>query len=106
MSAGTTTVTTTGPGPWMLVNLNAFNEGVGLLVTLSTGGTMTCNVEVTGDNPRNPGFGTHVNLHDVLQGLTASKNSSLAYPCTALRLNPSALSAGASVTLAVVQSVD
>lgn len=101
----TKTVTTTGPSAWILVNLNTFNGGVGLLANLS-GGTGTYTIECTGQDPKLPGFGTIVNGMDNMVGLTASKNGSLLFPCTALRINPSVLSAGASVSLSVVQSVD
>lgn len=102
------TLTAVGVSPWIPINLNSFNGGVGLLVTLQSGtGTFGC--DVTGDRlvniPPNQ-VPTHINQHDVLKNLTASANSSLAYPCSAIRLNVSALSAGASVTLAVVQTVD
>ena len=100
------TLTGVGVSAWIPINLNAFNYGVGLLVTLQ-GGTGAFGCDVTGDKlvgiPSVPP--THINQHDVLTGLTASKNSSLAYPCSAIRLNVTALQAGASVTLAVVQTV-
>lgn len=100
------TLTAVGSTPWIPINLNAFNNGVGLLVTLQ-GGTGTFGCDVTGDKLVNipAQVPTHINAHDVLTNLTASKNSSLAYPCTAIRLTATALSAGATVTLAVVQTV-
>lgn len=103
---GVYTLTTTGPGAWIPINLNAFNQGVGILVTLQgTNPTCTYNVEVTGDRVTGPI--THVNLHDTMNNLTTSKNGSLAYPCAAIRLNPSALGGtNPSLTIAIVQAVD
>lgn len=99
---------TVGPSPWMLVNLNAFNNGVGLIANLS-GGTCTFNIEVTGQDPKLPGFGTIVNGMDNMTGLTASKNGSMQFPGTALRINLLASPAPTGspvVSLSVVQSVD
>lgn len=95
-----------GPTTWMLINLNAFRGGVGLLANLSAGGTATYNVEVTGQDPKLPNFGTVVNIMDGMGGLTGSVNNSLAYPCTAIRLNILSIAAGTTVSLSVVQSVD
>lgn len=100
------TLSATGVSAWIPINLNAFNYGVGLLVTLQ-GASGSFGVDVTGDKLVNipAQQPTHVNQHDVLKNLTASTNSSLAYPCSAVRLNVTALAAGATVTLAVVQTV-
>ncbi len=104
----TVTRTTVGPGPWMLINLNAFNLGVGLIATLSAGGVATYSIEVTGQDPKFPGFNTNplANGMDTMTNLTTSKNGSLAYPCTAMRINIASITAPASVSLSIVQSVD
>lgn len=93
------------------IDLRKFKFGVGLVLTFGTGATGTANVEVTGD-PLTQGDGSQVvsssgptnwNLHDVLQTKTASANSSLAYPCSAVRLNVVNV-AGGTITLSVVQA--
>jgi hypothetical protein len=43
---------------------------------------------------------------DNMVGLTASKNGSLQFPCTALRINIASITAPAAVSLSIVQSVD
>lgn len=100
MATNTITVTTTGASAAIPINLAKFHYGVGILVTLSDGGSATYDVEVTGDKAAD-GF-TRWNKHDVLQNKAASANSNLAYPVTGVRIKPSALSG--SLTLAVVQT--
>ena len=94
-----------GLSAWIPINLNAFKFGVGLLVTMSSGASLTYNVRCTGDrltDPANlPGTQTN-NLHDILFSKTASANSSLAYPCSAVQLQITVYGSG-SATLAVVQ---
>lgn len=102
----TQTRTVVGPGPWLNVNLNSFRYGVGLLANLSVGGTSTYSIEVTGQDPKLPGFGTIVNGMDNMVNLTASKNGSLQFPCTACRINVASITAGSSVSLSIVQPVD
>jgi hypothetical protein len=105
-----------GPTTPIRINLRRFKYGVGLLVTVPSGVTALVNVEVTGDPVDRTGGSSLVgagpypdtgprnwNLHDVLNQLTASKNSSLAYPITAIRLNPANVSGG-TVTLSVVEA--
>ena len=101
----TRSTSVTGPTPWMLINLNAFRGGVGLLANLS-GGAATFNIEVTGQDPKLPGFGTIYSIMDGMGGLSASANNSLAYPCTAIRINVLSITAPAVVSLSVVQAVD
>ena len=105
-----------GASSMIPINLRRFKNGVGLLVTFGTGATGTVNVEVTGD-PINAGSGgapvgnttgaslgpTNWNQHDVLQDLTGSANSSLAYPCTAVRLNIVNVTGG-TIYLSVVEA--
>lgn len=100
MATNALTVTATGASTAIPVNLARFHYGIGIVVTLSTGGSATYDVEVTGDDPAD-GF-THWNKHDVLQNKSASANSNLAYPVTGVRIKPSALSG--SLTLAVIQA--
>jgi ABC-type xylose transport system substrate-binding protein len=102
----TKSVTAIGPSAWMLINLNSFNYGVGLIANLSTGGTATYSIEVTGQDPKLPGFGTIVNGMDNMVNLNTSKNGSLAYPCTAVRINVASIAVGTTVSLSVVQGVD
>ena len=102
----TKTVTAVGPSAWLLVNLNTFNGGVGLIANLSTGGVATFSIEVTGQDPKLPGFGTIVNGMDNMVNLTSSKNGSLLFPCTAVRINVASITAPAAVSLSVIQSVD
>lgn len=95
-----------GASGWMLINLNAFNGGVGLIANV-VGGTCTYNIEVTGQDPKLPNFGTIVNGMDNMTGLTASKNGSLQFPCTAIRINILSVQTGTpTVSLSAVQSVD
>jgi hypothetical protein len=73
---------------------------LGLICTLSNGASLTYSVQVSADPPA--GGITHWNNHDVLVAQTASANSNILYPVTALRLNVTAYSSG-SVTLGVAQ---
>lgn len=100
MPAFVVTVSATGGSTPIPIDLRRFKSGVGLLVTFNSGASGTVSVECCGD-PIQTGL-VHWNPHDVLASLTASRNSSLAYPCTAVRLNPASLSGG-TVTLAVVE---
>lgn len=61
------------------------NYTLGLIATVSSGGSLTYTVQVTGD-PK-PSTNGNWNAHDVLTGLTSSANSNIAYPVTAIRLN-------------------
>lgn len=89
-----------------LINLNAFRNGVGLIANLA-GGAATFNIEVCGQDPKLPNFGTIWNILDGASGLTASANNSLAYPCTAVRINLLSIQSGSPVvTLSIVQAVD
>ena len=113
---GVSTVNAVGQGPAILINLNQFHFGVGLLCTLNLGNASAVNYGclVSGDRPtaipptQNP-F-THWNNHDVLNNLTASANDSLRYPCSAICLivnsvaTPGNVQWTGSVTLAVVQT--
>lgn len=102
MAAYAVSRTVAGPTTPIVIDLKAFKFGVGLLVTCTfgSGGSGSYNVEVTGDILEN-GL-VNWNLHDVLKGLSASANSSLAYPCTAVRLNVINVVNG-TINLAVVQ---
>lgn len=108
MASRQVSTTTAGATAPIKIDLRRFKFGVGLLVNFGVGAVGTVNVEVCGD-PTDAGSGSTVivltnwNLHDTMNGLTASKNSSLAYPVTAIRLNPVSLSGG-TVTLSVIQA--
>lgn len=112
--------------PWMQLNLNSFREGVGLIAVFRSNGianaTAAFSVLVCGQDPKLTAanviqangqfpFGTIYGLHDTLKNLVCAAsaalfqnfNSSLAYPCTALALNVTQLTAGADVSLSVIQ---
>lgn len=103
MASFTVSRTVAGATTPIVIDLKAFKFGVGLLVTTAfgSGGSGSYNVEVTGDDPT-IGF-TNWNLHDVLKALSASANSSLAYPVTGIRLNVINVTNG-TITLNVVQA--
>lgn len=73
---------------------------LGLICTVSGGASLTYSVQVTGDQV--PSSGGNWNNHEIITGQTASINSNIAYPVTAVRLNVTAYSSG-RVTLAVVK---
>jgi hypothetical protein len=118
-----------GQSPWMLVNLNVFRGGVGLITVFRNNGNVnaTCqfSVLVCGQDPKLQAanviqgqgqfpFGTIYGYHDTLKNLSVAApsasfvnfNSSLAYPCTALALNVTAITAGADVSLSIITVVD
>src|SRR3990167_361110 len=98
MTTKTITVTAAGASSAIPIDLKYFKYGIGLVVTIPAGSSATYDVEVTGDDPK--GALTNWNPHDILKNKTASANSNLAYPVTAVRLNPDAITG--SLTLAVV----
>lgn len=116
MPAYQVSASSSGPTKFIPINLKRFKYGVGLIVTIPAGVTANVNVEVTGD-PLSAGTGSQIagntvgvsvgafnwNLHDVLKAITVSTNSSLAYPVTAIRLNPISVSGG-TVTLSVIEA--
>ncbi len=102
MAWDTVSVTDTNASTIIPIKLRSFNYGVGLLVTFDAGTTGNVDVQVTGDE-LNLAAPTHWNKHDVLFNLSASKNSNLAYPVSAVRLKASSISGGA-ITLQVVQA--
>lgn len=65
---------------------------LGLICTLSSGASLTYSVQVTADQV--PSTNGNWNDHDVLTGLTASANSNIAYPVTAVRLKISSYVSG------------
>ena len=94
------------------LRLNTFNQGVGLIVTISAGANLQADVWCTGvDDITQANYWTttpvtgYWNLHDILNTLTTSKNDSLAYPCVAVLLQVSKWVSG-TAALAVIQSVD
>ena len=119
MASQTLTLAAAGQSNWGLINLNAFRGGVGLISVFQTNGvanaTAAWSVLVCGQDPKNTGilYGSIYGLHDTLKGLAATSaqpftnfNSSLAYPCTGLALLVTQLTAGASVSLSIVQVVN
>lgn len=108
MPASSVTVSSATTSQAVPINLKRYKQGVGLIVTLSSGANLTVSVQVTGDNIFAAGYTPATgnwNEHDVLTALTASMNGNLAFPVTAVRLNVTPW-VGGSVTLAVVQSED
>lgn len=113
---GVTQLTAVGVGSPILINLNQFHFGVGLIATLTLGnataGQINFGCQVSGDNPLGAlaptSPFTHWNAHDVLTNLTASANDSLRYPCSAIRLIINSLGTTVnwtgSVALAVIQT--
>lgn len=86
------------------IDLKKFKFGVGLLVNVPTTASVTYNVQVTGDDPAKYPTITGVwNLHDCLQGMTASANGNLAYPVTKVRLQILNYGGTGNVTLSVIQ---
>ncbi len=74
--------------------------GLGIVCTLSPGASLTYSVQVTCDPiPNSSGYW---NNHDVLVALSTSKNDSISYPITGLRLNVT-FYGGGSVNLGVAQ---
>lgn len=79
---------------------------VSLLADVSAGGNLTYKVQYTADDifdsTWNPATANWQD-HSVLTAQTASNNSNLAFPVTAVRLNVTAYTSG-SVRLAVIQA--
>lgn len=73
---------------------------LGLICTLSAGASLTYSVQVTADPPGSPIV--NWNPHDVLTALTASANSNILYPVTAVRLVCSVWASG-TVNLGMAQ---
>lgn len=73
---------------------------VGLICTVSSGASLIYSVQITADPV--PSAGGNWNNHDVLVNQTASANSNIAYPVTAVRLNVTSYSSG-SVNLGVAK---
>lgn len=108
MPAYSVTVSSATTSQAVPINLKRYKQGVGLIVTLSSGANLTVSVQVTGDNIFAPGYtpaSGKWNNHDDLNALTASANGNLAYPVTAVRLNVTPW-VGGSVTLSIVQAED
>jgi len=85
----------------VVLRRDLFHFGIGLLVTVDA--TVTaCNytVQVCGDKEGSPA--THWNNHDILQNLTASANSNLAFPVVSLRLVVASYTGTGNITLNIV----
>lgn len=93
-------LTAAGVSTPCVISTNTFHYGVGLLVTVGAGVSCTYTVEVSGDKRQQP-LNTW-NSHDVLKSLTASANSSLAFPVMMVRLN--VVNTNGPVTLSVIQA--
>ena len=101
MATTVRTVTATGGSTPVPIDLRLFRGGVGIIVTVPDDSSATYDVEVTGNDLTTSPTTYQWNKHDVLQGKSASANSNLAYPVTAIRLNPSSIVG--SIVMAVVQ---
>ena len=95
--ADSTTITN-GATKSAKIDLARFRYGIGLIATVPTGTNADYDVEVTGDPLTVADADKNWNKHDVLVAKTASANSNLAYPVSAVRVY---LRSG-SVTLTVV----
>lgn len=73
---------------------------LGLVCTVSSGGSLTYSVQVTADQV--PSTNGNWNEHDVITAQTSSKNSNVAYPVTGIRLYVSSYTGG-SVNLGIAQ---
>ena len=73
---------------------------LGLICTVSSGGSLTYSVQITGDP--NPSASGNWNDHEVLTALTASNQSNILYGVSGIRLHCSVWASG-SITLGVVQ---
>ena len=98
-------VGTGGPcvSPAGTINLATFRHGVGLILTFQPGAFGTVNAQVSGDDPQQAGGISNWNLHDVLQALTTSANSNLAYPVTAMRLQSGGFTGTAVLSIVQVR---
>jgi hypothetical protein len=87
----------TNPAP-MDTYCNPFNVGMGIVVS----GTVTCTVQHTFDDVFSPGFdpstATWFN-HPTLASLTANADGNYAFPVTAIRLNVTAGTGTATLTI-------
>lgn len=86
------------------LDLRRYSSGVGLLLTIT--GTLTCTVQITGDNVQKQGYtpsSGNWNNHDSMINKTSSANGTLEFPVAALRLNVTDYTSG-SATLSVIQS--
>jgi len=91
-----------GPTQPILLNLDYFLPGVGIVCSLSDLAALTYQVEVSGD-PLPISNIVHWNKHDVLFNKTVSANDSIAFPVTAARVNITTYSSG-TVTCQFVQA--
>ena len=96
-----------GPSNIVVVNLPISpywgvtpNYALGVICTVSVGGSLTYSVQVTGDQV--PSAQGNWNNHDTLVALSTSANGNIAFPVTGVRLNITGYLTG-SVNLAVVQ---
>ena len=106
MSARQVVLTAAGNSTTIQIDPKQFKYGVGLLVNYASNTTGGCTVFVSGDDPTAPTGAW--NPHDVLKNLTASQNSSLAYPCSMVRLTVDSITSNNNATprisLSVVQA--
>lgn len=102
------TVSAQTTSPAIPVNLRKFNNGIGVLVGVSPGASLTYTVELTADDlsarDYSPATGRWI-PYDVMTAKTAPAMANMAFPVTALRLNVTAWTSG-SATLGVVQADD
>lgn len=90
------------------IDLRRYNRGIGLIVTVSPGASLTYSLEITGDKLRADGYNPssgNWNKHDTIVDQSVSKNGTLIFPVTGIRLNVSQWTSG-SVTLSVIQTED
>ncbi len=102
MPSNSVTVTSTALTSEIIpIDLHRFRYGVGIVVTIPDQSSGNYDVQVTGDD-LSLGAPTRWNKHDILQSISTSKNSNLAYPVTAVRLKANSVSG--SIVMSVIQA--
>lgn len=91
----TVTLTGTGPTNSVKVDLSRFNNGCGLICSVTVGAAALYSVQVSGDN-------TNWNDHDIIFNKTTSQNGNISYPVGFVRLNGA--TTDGSVVLVIVQA--
>jgi len=95
MSGGyvrTVLLSATGVSNSIKIDFRRFHFGVGIIVFVSVGASLTYTVQVSGDN-------SNWTSHDTLSNQTVSANSNLAYPVSYIRLNATIVSGTVQMTI-------
>jgi hypothetical protein len=108
MASSSVTVSSRDTSQVIPIDLRRHKAGVGLIVTVAAGSSLTYSLEITGDKLRAEGYNPasgNWNKHDTINNQSESKNGTLIFPVTGVRLNVSTWTSG-SVTLSVIQTED